>query len=263
MDPYLEAPGLWPDVHQRLITYIADAIQPQVRPQYRARIEERVYLVEPERNIYPDVTLLRRPMWMPGGRNGGAAVAVADEPLTFTLFPTEHREPFIEIIHHEGLEVVTVLELLSPANKTPGPGRTLYLQKQHEILNSHAHLVEIDLLSRGQHTVALPESARPKLPPYRYLVCINRAAVPRWRFEIYPFALADRLPRIRIPLKEADPDVTLDLPALFDHCYENGAYADFVDYTRPPEAPLSAEETAWMTAHINPMLEQPGGTAYA
>ncbi|WP_448541793.1 DUF4058 family protein [Roseiflexus sp.] len=31
MDPCLERRDLWPDVHQRLITYSADALQPQPR----------------------------------------------------------------------------------------------------------------------------------------------------------------------------------------------------------------------------------------
>ena len=41
MDTYLEDPSLWPDLHQRLITYIAEALQPQVHPKYIARIGER------------------------------------------------------------------------------------------------------------------------------------------------------------------------------------------------------------------------------
>jgi hypothetical protein len=59
MDPYLEEPALWPDLHQRLITYIADALQPQIRPRYRARIEERLYVVQSSRSIYPDMNVRR------------------------------------------------------------------------------------------------------------------------------------------------------------------------------------------------------------
>jgi len=52
MDPYLERRDLWPDVHQRLITYSADALQPQIRPRYHARIGERLYVIPPHRSIY-------------------------------------------------------------------------------------------------------------------------------------------------------------------------------------------------------------------
>lgn len=37
MDPYLEERSLWPDVHQRLIAYISETLQPQIRPKYSIR----------------------------------------------------------------------------------------------------------------------------------------------------------------------------------------------------------------------------------
>jgi hypothetical protein len=43
LDPYLENPELWPEVHHRLITAIADAIGPSIRPKYRVAIEKRIY----------------------------------------------------------------------------------------------------------------------------------------------------------------------------------------------------------------------------
>lgn len=253
MDPYLEDPARWPDVHQSLITYIRDALQPHLRPRYLARIGERVYIVAPPQAMYPDVVLIRRP----AVREAGAVYAVAeaevametaepspDEPVIVTLPPTEHREPFVEIIHAGG-EVVTVIEVLSPANKTPGEGHRLYRRKQQEILETPVHLVEIDLLSTGEHTVAVPEETRAELRPHRYLVCVRRGPE-RHHFELYPIPLAKRLPRMRVPLKEPDPDVVLDLQGVFDRCYDNGGYAELVDYRKPPPVPLSPEEAAWV-----------------
>ncbi|MBI5350560.1 MAG: DUF4058 family protein, partial [Chloroflexi bacterium] len=72
MDPYLENPTMWPDLHHRLITYIADTLQPALRPNYNARIGERVYLVSPPQSFYPDVTLLKTPKVI---REAPAAVA--------------------------------------------------------------------------------------------------------------------------------------------------------------------------------------------
>ena len=43
MNPYLENPELWPEVHSRSIIAIADAIAPQLRPKYRVAVEKRVY----------------------------------------------------------------------------------------------------------------------------------------------------------------------------------------------------------------------------
>jgi hypothetical protein len=60
MNPYLEDRALWNDVHHSVITYIRNALQPQIRPRYIAAIEERVYLEFAARDIIPDVAVLRR-----------------------------------------------------------------------------------------------------------------------------------------------------------------------------------------------------------
>lgn len=41
MDPYLEAPGLWPNVHNSLIVALRDGLAPQLRPRYHGALEER------------------------------------------------------------------------------------------------------------------------------------------------------------------------------------------------------------------------------
>ena len=104
--------------------------------------------------IIPDVAIKRY-----RGRSGkgprpddlSPAVAIGDEPVVITLDPLEMREGFIEIIAlEERRRVVTVIELLSPANKAAGSaGRREYLKKQREVLESRANLLEIDLLKRG------------------------------------------------------------------------------------------------------------------
>lgn len=43
MNPYLEQPSLWHQVHNRLIVAIADEITPQIALKYRVSIQERVY----------------------------------------------------------------------------------------------------------------------------------------------------------------------------------------------------------------------------
>ena len=44
MDPWLEHPAIWPDVHNRLITAIADDLAPRLAPKYFVGVEQRVYL---------------------------------------------------------------------------------------------------------------------------------------------------------------------------------------------------------------------------
>ena len=57
--------------------------------------------------------------------------------------------------------------------------------------------------------------------------------------------LRQRLPRIRVPLADGEPDVVLDLQAVFDRCYDEGAYARRLDYRREPSTPLSETDRAW------------------
>ena len=44
MDPYLEEPGLWPDVHHELISETRALLNTILRPKYYVRIEQRVYI---------------------------------------------------------------------------------------------------------------------------------------------------------------------------------------------------------------------------
>ena len=64
MDPYLENPEIWPEVHSRLIVAIADVLAPNLHPNYYAAIEKRTYLNTPEDSILigiPDVAAANRP----------------------------------------------------------------------------------------------------------------------------------------------------------------------------------------------------------
>ena len=235
MDPHLETPSFWSGVHQRLITYIADELQPMIRPKYTARIEERVYLLQPEHTILSDLSIVRQ---QPDARLG--SVVILDQPLVFIWPQEEIRQSYIEIVHNKSGEVVTVIEVLSPANKQ-GKGYVDYQKKQQELLYSEANLVEIDLLSQGNWTIAWPKNERKKLPAYRYLVCVTRKD-PKFTFEIYPIKLADKLPHFAIPLRYDDADTALNLATVFNKCYDNGGYEDFIDYQALPKVTLSNEE---------------------
>ena len=239
MDPYLEEPSQWPGVHQRLITYAADAMQPSVRPRYHVLIGERVYIATPPQSFYPDVTLLRSPA-QSEPESGSIAVAVPDAPTVVGEYLAEaQRQLFIEIVHVSSGAVVTVIEVLSPSNKA-GAGREEYLRKQQQLLSSDTHLVEIDLLRAGEHTVACPKEHLHE--PYHYLIGINRA---RQGWAAYCISLQRRLPRIGIPLRPPDPDLVLDVQALCDRCYDNGGYEDFIDYRRAPTSPLELSDAEW------------------
>lgn len=229
MDPYLEAPHLWPGIHASLIVYIRDQLQPLIRPRYLAAIEERVFF---------------------------------DESVRVRVTAQEIHESYVEILDREsGLNVVAVIEVVSPTNKYAGPGRNSYLAKQREVLSGTAHLIEIDLLRAGPHVLAVPERVARTRAEYDYLVSVNRAIDKREDYDLYPRQLRERLPRVAIPLAGTDPDVPLNLQTLIAQVYEAGCYADRIPYDQPCVPALSAEDQTWANELIRQTFgaNQPNG----
>jgi hypothetical protein len=189
-----------------------------------------------------------------------AAYAVAQEPESLqedVLEPPaemywietevqEFPQGYIEIRSIGEGEVVTVIEVISPSNKTPGHGRDSYLQKQDEVLATSVNLVEFDLLRGGLHTLAAPAEL---LRPAHYRVCI-RPGDQRRRFCISDFSVRDPLVPVSIPLHPGKEPVVLDLPGVLARCYEVGSYAAQIDYTQPPDPPLEPEDEAWADAFL-------------
>ena len=245
MDPYLEAH--WRDVHARLIIYASDALQGVLPKSLRARVEERVLLETPEglsgHPLFPDLRVVE---FLP--RRGletrpAAGIAVAD-PLLVDLDMGPATETFLEIIDREsGNRVVTVIEFLSPTNKSPGGGREQYLRKQREICSSDTNLVEIDLNRFGPHTLAFPlDNLKPQART-AYMACVRRPK--RTKAEVYLMPLWQRLPVVKIPLRPEDSDVPLDLQALVEQCYRNGAYEGTLNYAVDPDPPLFGADAEW------------------
>jgi hypothetical protein len=244
MDPYLEK--YWRDVHHSLCTYARDFLQPQLGGSLRARLEERLVVesdIGEDRSIYPDVKIVQRHGAGYGDVEVQSGVAV-EEPLLLRVEDEAATEAFVTIIDTTtGGKLVTVIEFLSTTNKLPGEGRKQYRQKQLELKEAGVSLVEIDLLRSGQWVMQVAEYRVPSLYRTTYQVCAHRG----WKhaeYEIYRAPLRRRLPTINIPLRESDPDAKLDLQSLIEQAYRNGAYDD-IDYSVPPEPPLSPEDAAW------------------
>jgi hypothetical protein len=241
MDPYLEHPQLWTGFHATLMVYIRNYLQPLLRPRYLAAVEERVYLEGPEKEKIPDV-------WIRRGKksNGVLALLEADTPVVVKVPELEVHQPYVTILDRlSGQKLVTVIEAVSPSNKYAGPGRESYLAKQRETRGSKTHLVEIDLLRTGPHVLAVAEWMARGQGPYHYLMCVNRAEGERDEFDLYPRTLRERLPKIRVPLAGRDPDVVLDVQAVVEQNYEDGAYLDRIDYDAACRPRLSKDDQAW------------------
>lgn len=253
MDPFLEDPSVFSDLHDRLITHLSEAIQRVLPPPYYAGLGRRVWIEVSERFTGPDVVRARPPQAEVRGPATGVAPG-AGRAVIVHVPHDERVEPRVEIRIGRGRDarLVTAIEVLSPANKTPGEhGRELYLRKQRELLETQVNLVEIDLLRARTHTTAVPlERARTAAGNFRYHVCVHRLDNLE-DYAVYPIQLAEPLPPIAVPLLPEDEPVVVSLQQVFDHCYEVGPYRWEIDYASPvPPPPLTPEEETWLRSRI-------------
>jgi hypothetical protein len=258
MDPYLENPDIFPDLHDSLITYIRENLQANLPPPYYAAIGRRVWIEASRQSIEPDVHVLRAgaARQVPSPTSGTTAVASrsAARPVIVKVLHDEFREPFLEIYAGSGdnKRLVTSIEVLSLANKTPDEqGRELFLRKQRELLASEVNLVEIDLLRKGYHSTAVPlEPALAACGPFDYHVSVHPFDDVE-TYYVYPMNLKEPLATIEVPLLPGDAAISLDLQVVFDRCYDAGPYAREVDYGESQIIPpLDANQAAWATAML-------------
>lgn len=247
MDPYLES-HLWSDVHHELASAIKAQLLPQIQPRYLARVAP--YVVE-DSNPWPDVGIWY-PMYPDVGlseQGSQAEEAVASyagsspfTPVTVSLKQAEPitvRVPVVEILDRQNRRVVTAIEVLSPVNKR-APGLAAYQSKRERLHQGGTHLLEIDLIRRGQRTLQ-----HPALPHSHYLAILWRANQPQ--IDAWTFDLRDLLPVLPVPLDPDAADVKLNLRAALDEVYQRGAYEQDIDYQQAPPPPrLTPEEEAWI-----------------
>jgi hypothetical protein len=210
MDPYLEDEKIWTDFHHAVVAALYQALLPNLVDRYRARVGQRHYVTE--------------------------------QALFTSIIRDEHHEEFIEVRQRSDGRLVTLLDVVSPANKTLTAARQAYLDKRQEAKGCGASLVEIDLILQGQPTL---EYSRDGLPDWDYAVTLTRCTQPE-RHEIYTATLQKKLPRFRVPLAADDRDAVLDLQTTFTRCYDQGDFRARIDYGRDPVTTLGDEDRKWL-----------------
>lgn len=238
MDPYIES-WIWPDFHASLISVVRDRLNPRLPKRYIASTEIFVWCVTEEERLLlggPDVHVMEQKT-APGG---GLAVAAVAAPIT-TVFPgVVRKQRYLKIVDPLERRVVTVIEVLSPANKTGGENGQAYRMKREEYIASGISLVEIDLLRAGQR----PPLGDPPPPVSDYYVLVNRSW-DRQHFGIWPVSVRDPLPPVPVPLDPDVPEVVIDLRSCIDHVYDHGRYSEQLNYTQAPRPPLREPDATW------------------
>ena len=258
MDPYLEEPAGWPEVHNALMTAVRGLLNRTLPPRYVARIEryhvsrpvddDGAVGLRPDGGVYEGLVSP-----IPGG---GPAAAVEGarmviSPWVLVEIARTERLSRVVIETADDRSLVTAIELLSPANKRSGPSRVAYTRKQVEYADRGVSLVEVDLLRSGRRSAfALRATSlleRDGIVPH-YLTLVRPAV--RVASVVQPVRLEDTLPVVAVPLMDEDDDHPLDLQFCFDEQYNGGAYRRLNDYDRPPDPPLPAEYAAWAAERI-------------
>jgi hypothetical protein len=248
MDPFLENPFFWHQVHSRLIVALANELGAKLRPKYYAAIETRTYVEDEEGSIFvgiPDAIVFKSASKL-GSSDRPSTVAsgstlVAPQPQRVRLVESiERKERYLEIRQVDSHQVILAIEVLSPKNKR-GDGRKSYLKKRQAVLETNSHFIEIDLL---RALGAMPVIGIISQSHYRILVS---NADDRPDADLYSFNLQDAIPVIPIPLQPEDEPISIDLAHLLQQIYEQGCFDLQINYQDAVPAPnLSEADRDWI-----------------
>ena len=244
MNPYLECRRIWREVHNNIIHGMFRFLRRTLPFRYTVIMDERVPIGNdpsrdaPARYGAPDLSIGG------GGVRERAVTTYQTEGRVTARLPLDDEtspEMFITIGERDQEDPVTIVELLSPSNKSlSGHGRSQYLDKRERVIFSPTHLVEIDLIRRGR---PMPVEGYDGDAPYRYLIS-------RWQtrpeVDLYPFRLQTPIPDVPVLLLEGDDDAVVPLGSLVDDMYERDYYANYADYNNEPEGPLSSDDREWI-----------------
>ena len=214
MDPYLERGEVWPAVQRHLIAALFQQLLPALVENSRARVGVREY--------------------------------AAETPLFTSVVREQFSEEYVEIHARSDGRLVTLLEIVSVANRTTAAGRGELRAARAAALAARANVVEIDLLTQGD--APTPE-ARAGLTGRDYAVTVTRGAAPG-RLEVYAVAARERLPRFRFPLAPGERDPVVDLQRALDKASDRGDFAALADYRAglPAAVRLAGDGRAWAEA---------------
>jgi hypothetical protein len=237
--------GIFHDFHHEWITTIKHAVNRLLKgTNYYALAEQFAG------GWGPDVLTLKLPLASgkkgrkspaslrvkPGG--SPAAVALADSPPQVRYQITDEKKWYaakkkaVTIRHVSEHEIVAVLEVLSPGNKTSRGALDEFVHKAHSLLRAGIHLALVDLFPPTRRD---PEGIHPLLwgdeddDPFRFdpakpLTCASYVGGPLARAFVEPVGVGDALPNLPLFLV-SDEYVPVPLEETYQAAFE--AVPDF------------------------------------
>lgn len=245
MNPFLEKPHLWPDFHSGLMKHFQAQLNDQLLPDFFCGVEQHLYVEEMDTDangVHIGVADVSLHETRPVSRQPVGVLTLVSPARGVVPVPEVDRLYYLTIRDREGHEIVTVIEVLSPANKKSGKTRDQFLAKRETVLTGSAHYVEIDLLRGG---------ARPPidgLPDCQYYAMVSPVDS-RPDVALWPIQLPDPLPELPIPVTQSREPARLAMLAALNQAYDGGGYAYRI-YNSPPVPPLSPDEAAWAAQFV-------------
>ncbi|HEY9804503.1 MAG TPA: DUF4058 family protein [Leptolyngbyaceae cyanobacterium] len=248
MNPYLENPDLWSEVHHRLITAIADDISSHLSEKYRVAIAKRTYRLNSEDSLLigiPDVAILAiKPQVENSDLSASNTATITlseNKSVTVTVpLPLEIKEGYLEIREVSTGRVITVIEVLSPTNKLTKEGRSSYLKKREQLLESDTNLLEIDLIRSGE---IMPIIANIPNTDYRILI-IRSHCLPS--AQLFAFTVRDSIPSFPIPLQKGEAEIEVNLQDILLGIYQRARFDLTLNYHQNPVPDLLEKDREWM-----------------
>jgi hypothetical protein len=200
MDPFLEEESLWPWFQHQLAVTLQQMLAAGVGDRYKVQICQRCFRASHQ----------------------------------------EHCEEYVGIHAEADGRLVTLLDIVSPADKLTEAGRAACQTTRRAARESGGSVVGIDLVLQGE---PLLEFSREGLPSWDYAVTVTRGTNPE-RHELYTSTLEKCLPRFRLPLAPDDRDTIVNLQEALNRAYDDCGFGSRIDYRRNPAVPLKAEVRA-------------------
>jgi hypothetical protein len=213
--------GIFHAFHHDWITELSRALNRGLLPPEYYALPEQI-----AGGLGPDVLTLPRPASngaspAAGPPNGGVALALAPPKVRIRMQAEANRyaakAKAVVIRHVSNHQVVAMVEVISPGNKSSQNGLDALVRKAREALSGGIHLLLVDLFPpsprdpQGIHRAVWGDDCGPDyvLPPDKPLTCVSYIGGPTAEAFVELVAVGDVLPDMPLFLT---PDVYVRVP---------------------------------------------------
>lgn len=223
MDPFIEGYG-WPSFHLTFLARTLEQLVVQLPEKYLISAEIGITandLISGEEKYYrPDLGIMEVNPAKVNFETTGSTATITPPKAYVPIGDVKQRTLTIRTAGEE--ELITAIELLSPANKR-SIGLDKYRKKREELIRNEVHLVELDLL-RGGTAPVLAEDWPAETYRFQSIDAVENMVA------FWSVRLDEALPSIPVPLLPGDNPLVLNLQDVFEKVYQFSTYSRSLSY---------------------------------